>query len=249
MTEAKKLAILRAELRRVEGLRNPSSPGVSEEEYALMERAKRHGTIAALSGRDSWGEFSAARGLIRRGLAEKVDEGKRFLRIRLTPKGAEALRQSPEGRRPYGLRKMEGGRVLPLIYRETEDYEYNPFREYRENPLSGKAGLHVVARRHSPHPKYGWEYSFSYNSTRKNVVREVKTKRGVQTMLVSVTDWQEDAEKFFEDYDSGYYANTDLTIFALDAQGVKHPLTLDAVRRMADAGSLPVSLAANPRRR
>jgi hypothetical protein len=305
MTDAKKLAVLRAELRRVEGLRNPSFLRYAER--SLLERASANGgTIAALKagfGLGRWRrEIPAAKVLIAQGLAEKVDEGTTFLRIRLTSKGEAFLSRLPvessstprTGRTP-ALRETEGfynnpralsraekawrARKRPVAHRDmallahlerkgagagrhhtrTRDEETGRARRpkhggrkayvERENPLSGKAELHVVARRHSPHPKYGWEYSFSYNSTRKNVVREVKTKRGVQTMLVSVTDWQEDAEKFFEDYDSGYYANTDLTIFALDAQGVKHPLTLDAVRRMADSGSSPASLAANPRRR
>lgn len=120
--------------------------------------------------------------------------------------------------------------------------------DLRENPLSGRAGLHIVAKRRAPH-KRGEEYSFSY-STRVLMTGIGVTPSGrTYATRKYGEDWKADAEDFLSEYDDGYYADATLKIFARDDQGVDHPLTLSAVRSMAESGILPAHRATNPRHR
>ena len=120
--------------------------------------------------------------------------------------------------------------------------------DLRANPLSGKEGLHIVAKRRSPHAR-GPEFSFSY-STRTPVMGVVEGQGGKSyATRTYMEDWKVNAEDLLSEYDAGYYADADITIFALDARGTKYPLTLSGVRSMATSGSLPARRAANPRYR
>ena len=120
--------------------------------------------------------------------------------------------------------------------------------DLRENPLSGKAGLHIVAKRRAP-DKRGAEYSFSY-STRGPMTGIGVTPSGrTYATRKYGEDWKANAEDFLSEYDDGYYADATLKIFARDDSGVDHPLTLSAVRSMAKSGSLPARRATNPRHR
>jgi len=118
----------------------------------------------------------------------------------------------------------------------------------RENPLSGKAGLHVIATRRAP-DKRGPEYSFSYSTRGPMTGLGVTPSGRTYATRKYGEDWKTNAEDFLSEYDDGYYADATLKIFARDDQGVDHPLTLSAVRSMAKSGSLPGRRVPNPRYR
>ena len=120
--------------------------------------------------------------------------------------------------------------------------------DLRENPLSGRAGLHIVAKRRAP-DKRGQEYSFSYSTRGPMTGLGVTPSGRTYATRKYGEDWKANAEDFLSEYDDGYYADATLKIFARDDQGVDHPLTLSAVRSMAKSGSLPGRRATNPRHR
>ena len=112
-------------------------------ELNLLERANANGgTIAALRrgvgiGR-SRREIPAAKVLISKMLAEKVDEGKTFLRIRLTSKGKALLSLPPAS--GSSAPRSEAGQTLAL--RDTEDFYNNPFHTYRGFRYYASAGVY-----------------------------------------------------------------------------------------------------------
>lgn len=143
---------------------------------------------------------------------------------------------------------LQRGNLTYIVLRCPVCGKERGLRLVRKNPLSGKEGLHIVAKRRSP-SKRGPEFSFSY-STRTPVMGVAEGKGGKPyATRTYMEDWKADAEDLLSEYDAGYYADADITIFALDARGVEHPLTLSAVRSMAKSGSLPARRAANPRYR
>ena len=325
-------------------------------EYGLLRRAYENGTVAALRTRGYTGEITAAKRLVERGLAEKIGEGKTFLRIQPTPKGTAFMERPgaretfkgrashtydenamenpfhsyrgfryyasagvyrltlPDGSKasfgakqggvrglqnyvdayievavpsypvaanPRALSKAEKAqrakkrpvtpRSLVLLshierrgagagkhHTRTRDEETGRARRpkhggrdayvERENPLSGRAGLHIVAKRRAP-DKRGAEYSFSYSTRGPMTGIGVTPRGGTYATRKYGEDWKANAEDFLSEYDDGYYADATLKIFARDDSGVDHPLTLSAVRSMAKSGSLPARRATNPRHR
>lgn len=227
------------------GVYRLSLPDGSKEAFG----AKRGGLHALQNYVDAYiDELAADQSLARnpRPLS-KAEKAQRAKKRPVTPRSLALLshierRGAGAGKHHTRTRDEETGRARRPKHGGREAYIE------RENPLSGKAGLHVVAKRRAP-DKRGAEYSFSY-STRGPMTGIGVTPSGrTYATRKYGEDWKANAEDFLSEYDDGYYADATLKIFARDDSGVDHPLTLSAVRSMAKSGSLPARRATNPRHR